>query len=208
MTVNPVERLKISINKIKDKQTPDDQRQDFLKELCHWAEELDLAKDFFAVGGLDILRPLLEHQDDLIRMQTCSLLATLIQNNEQCQRIIVQSGLQEKLLKIVDQSDNAELKTKAVTAISGKLTFALSTDIVDAYAAALIRGFTLGQLQLQKFQGVKILIRALALPIPRLQNKLCFLINTICSSSAHMKSKIVKIEAESAIASSSCFVCP
>jgi len=76
----------------------------------------------------------------------------------------------KKLLKIVDQSDNSDLKTKAITAIS-----------------ALIRGYTLGQLQLQKFQGVKVLIRALALPIPRLQNKLCFLINTICSSSAHMK---------------------
>ena len=198
-TANPRERLKISINKIKDKQTPDDQRQDFLKELCHWAEEIDLAKDFFAVGGLDILRPLLEHQDDQIRMHTCSLLATLIQNNEQCQRIIVQSGLQEKLLKIVDQSDNPELKTKAVTAISGTSTLADSTDILDAHVAALIRGFTLGQLQLQKFQGVKILIRTLALPVPRLQNKLCFLINTICTSSAHMKSKIVEMEAKSVV---------
>lgn len=119
MSANPMDRLKIAINKIKDKQTPDDQRLDNLKEICHWAEELDLAKDFFAVGGLDILRPLLEHQDDQIRLHTCSLLATLIQNNEQCQRIVVQSGLQEKLLKIVDQSDNPELKTKAVTAISG-----------------------------------------------------------------------------------------
>jgi len=55
---------------------------------------------------------------------------------------------------------------------------------------ALIRGYTLGQLQLQKYHGPKILIQAISLPIPRLQNKLCFLINTICSSSAQMKSKI------------------
>lgn len=170
MTVNPVERLKLCLNKLKDEQVSTEQKREFAEELCHWTEELDLAKDFFTVGGLEILDPLLDHQDDLIRIQGCSLIGTLVQNNDHCQRIIVQSGLQQKLLKIVDESTNPELKTKAVTAIS-----------------ALIRGYTLGQLQLQKYQGVKILIRALTAPIPRLQNKLCFLIKTICSSSAQMK---------------------
>ncbi|CAF0793057.1 unnamed protein product [Rotaria sordida] len=170
LTVNPVERIKLCINKIKDSQINDEQKKEFLDELCHWAEELDLAKDFFTVGGLDILSPLLDHNNDNIRIQTCSLLATLVQNNEHCQRIIVQSGLQQKLLQILSESNSPDLKTKAVTAIS-----------------ALIRGYTLGQLQLQKYQGPKILIQAVSSPIPRLQNKLCFLINTICSTSAHMK---------------------
>ncbi|CAF0769998.1 unnamed protein product [Rotaria sordida] len=170
LTVNPVERIKLCINKIKDSQINDEQKKEFLDELCHWTEELDLAKDFFTVGGLDILLPLLDHNNDNIRIQTCSLLATLVQNNEHCQRIIVQSGLQQKLLQILSESNSPDLKTKAVTAIS-----------------ALIRGYTLGQLQLQKYQGPKILIQAMSSPIPRLQNKLCFLINTICSTSAHMK---------------------
>lgn len=170
MTVNPIERIKLCISKIKDSQVNDQQKKEFLDELCHWAEELDLAKDFFTIGGLDILAPLLDHQDDNIRIQACALLANLVQNNDHCQRIIVQSGLQQKLLKIVEESNNEDLKTKAVTAIS-----------------ALIRGYTLGQLQLQKYQGAKVLIQALASPIPRLQMKLCFLINTICSSSAQMK---------------------
>ena len=173
LTVNPVGRLKLCISKIKDEQLSDKEKEEFLEELCHWAEELDLAKDFFTIGGLDILGPLLDHASESFRIRTCSLIANLVQNNDHCQRIIVQSGLQQKLLEIVDRSDNAELKTKAVTAIS-----------------ALIRGYTLGQLQLQKYQGAKVLIRALSSPIPRLQNKLCFLINTICSSSAQMKSKI------------------
>ena len=190
MTVNPVDRLKICINKIKDKQTNDQQKREFLDELCHWTEELDLAKDFFTVGGLDILGQLLDHSDDQIRMGTCSLLATVVQNNDHCQRIVVQSGLQEKLLKMLDQSTNADLQTKVVTAISG---FPFAS--IDLYVAsllmsiALIRGYTLGQLQLHKYQGQKVLIRSLALPVPRLQNKLCFLINTICTTSAHMKSK-------------------
>ncbi|CAF1528329.1 unnamed protein product [Adineta ricciae] len=170
MTVNPVERLKLCISKIKDAEVNEAQKKEFLDELCHWAEELDLAKDFFTIGGLDILAPLLDHSDDQIRIQICSLIATLVQNNDHCQRIIVQSGLQQKLLKIVEESNNADLKTKAVTAIS-----------------ALIRGYTLGQLQLQKYQGAKVLIKALSSPIPRLQIKLCFLMNTICSSSAQMK---------------------
>ncbi|CAF1179794.1 unnamed protein product [Adineta steineri] len=170
MTVNPVDRLKLCISKIKDPQVDEQQKKEFLDELCHWSEELDLAKDFFTIGGLDILTPLLDHNNDGLRMQACSLLANLVQNNDHCQRIVVQSGLQQKLLKIVGESNNPDLKTKAVTAIS-----------------ALIRGYTLGQLQLQKFQGAKILIRALASPVPCLQNKLCFLINTICSSSAQMK---------------------
>lgn len=119
MTVNPIERIKLCISKLKDTQVNEQQKKEFLDELCHWAEELDLAKDFFTIGGLDILAPLLDHTDDNIRMQTCSLLANLVQNNDHCQRIIVQSGLQQKLLQIVDQSNNPDLKTKAVTAISG-----------------------------------------------------------------------------------------
>ncbi|CAM4744954.1 unnamed protein product [Rotaria magnacalcarata] len=170
LTVNPVERLKLCISKIKDNQTSEQQKKEFLDELCHWAEELDLAKDFFTIGGLDILAPLLDSNNDDVRIQACSLLANLVQNHEHCQRIIVQSGLQQKLLNIVSDSNNPDLKTKAVTAIS-----------------ALIRGYTLGQLQLQKYHGVKVLIEAIPSSIPRLQNKLCFLINTLCSSSAHMK---------------------
>jgi hypothetical protein len=134
MTVNPVERLKICINKIKDKQTSDQQKREFIDELCHWSEELDLAKDFFTIGGLDIFGPLLDHSDDQIRMQTCSLLATLVQNNEHCQRIVVQSGLQEKLLKILDQSNNGDLQTKAVTAISGS-----SFILIDKYVSSFPR---------------------------------------------------------------------
>jgi len=119
MTVNPIERMKLCINKIKDNQVNEQEKQQFLDELCHWAEEIDLAKDFFTIGGLDILPSLLDHTDDNIRIQACSLLANLVQNNDHCQRIIVQSGLQQNLLKILDQSNNADLKTKAVTAISG-----------------------------------------------------------------------------------------
>jgi hsp70-interacting protein len=119
ITVNPVERLKICINKLKDPQTSPQQKKEFLDELCHWSEELDLAKDFFTIGGLDILPQLLDYDNDEIRIQTCSLLATLVQNNEYCQKIIVQSSLQEKLLKILDQTSNSDLKIKAVSAISG-----------------------------------------------------------------------------------------
>ena len=120
MTVNPIERIKLCISKIKDSQVNDQQKKEFLDELCHWAEELDLAKDFFTIGGLEILEPLLDHSNDEVRIQTCSLIANLVQNNDHCQRIVVQSGLQQKLLKIVEDSTNLDLTTKAVTAISGK----------------------------------------------------------------------------------------
>lgn len=192
ITVNPVERLKLCISKVKDDQIPVAQKREFAEELCHWTEELDFAKDFFTIGGLEILNPMLDHEDDQIRIQGCSLIGTLVQNNDHCQRIIVQSGLQEKLLKIVDQAENSELKTKAVTAISGKFNVKSNEKLfsfVSPSIVALVRGYTLGQLQLQKYQGAKVLIRALAAPIPRLQNKICFLIKTICSSSAQMKSK-------------------
>ena len=118
--MNPIERIKLCMSKIKDPQVADPQKKEFLDELCHWAEELDLAKDFFTIGGLDVLTPLLDHPDDQFRIQACALLAVLVQNNDHCQRIIVQSGLQQKLLKIVEESNNPDLKTKAVTAISGK----------------------------------------------------------------------------------------
>ncbi|CAF3331502.1 unnamed protein product [Rotaria sp. Silwood2] len=114
-----IERMKLCISKIKDNQINEEQKKEFLIELCHWAEELHSAEDFFTLGGLDILSKLLDENNDSIRAQTCSLIVNLVQSNHHCQRIIVQSGLKEKLLKIFDESNNPDLKTKAVTAISG-----------------------------------------------------------------------------------------
>ena len=123
ITVNPIDRIKLCISKIKDNELNNQQKKEFIDELCHWVEELDFAKDFFTIGGLDILSPLLDHEDENIRIQACLLIANLVQNNDYCQRIVVQSGLQQKLLKFVDESNNSELKTKAVTAISGIETY-------------------------------------------------------------------------------------
>jgi len=113
---------------------------------------------------------LLDHISDQIRIQGCLLIANLVQNNDHCQRIVVQSGLMQKLLLILDQSENDDVRTKALTAIS-----------------AIIRGYTLGQLQFQKLDGIKIVIKALSAPIPKLQLKICFLINILCTSSQQMK---------------------
>jgi hsp70-interacting protein len=186
--------MKLCISKINDEQLDEQQKKEFLEELGHWAEEIDLAKDFFTIGGLDILAPLLDHPNECFVTQACLLIANLVQNNDHCQRIIVQSGLQQKLLQLVDQSDSPDVKTKAVTAISGSSESPHSVTIhgrslLCFVLSALIRGYTLGQLQLQKYHGARVLIDALSTPIPRLRNKICFLINTICSSSAQMKSK-------------------
>ena len=127
--------MKLCISKIKDEQLSEQEKKEFLEELGHWAEELDLAKDFFTIGGLDILEPLLDHPNEVFVTQTCSLIANLVQNNDHCQRIIVQSGLQQKLLQIVDQSSNPDVKTKAVTAISGSSE---STHSVILYGRSLL----------------------------------------------------------------------
>ncbi|CAF1582249.1 unnamed protein product, partial [Didymodactylos carnosus] len=126
--------------------------------------------DFFTVGGGEILPILLDHVGDEIRIQGCSLIANLVQNNDHCQRIVIQSGILQKLLLILDQSENDDVRTKSLTAIS-----------------ALIRGYTLGQLQFQKFNGFKIVVKALSAQIPRLQLKICFLVNTLSISSQQMK---------------------
>jgi len=170
ITINPVERMKLCIEKIKNPTVTDEELKGAAEELSHWCEELDLAKDFFTLGGMEILPILLDHISDNIRVQGCSLIASLVQNNDHCQRIVVQSNLLQKLLKILDENETDDCKIKAVTAIS-----------------ALIRGYTLGQLQLQKFNGYKILIKHLSTPIPKLQLKLCFLINILCTNSQHMK---------------------
>ena len=114
--------MKLCIAKIKDEQTSEQQKGEFLEELNHWAEELDLAKDFFTIGGLDILLPLLKNPTETMRLKTCSLIASLVQNNDHCQRIVVQSGLQQTLLQILDESNDPDLKTSALTAVSGSYT--------------------------------------------------------------------------------------
>ncbi|CAF0871677.1 unnamed protein product [Rotaria sp. Silwood1] len=96
-----IERMELCINKIKDNQINEEQKKEFLAEFCHCAEEFHSTEGFFTLGGLDIHSTLLD------------------EDNDHCQRIIVQSGLKEKLLKIFEESNNLDLKTKAVTAISG-----------------------------------------------------------------------------------------
>lgn len=113
--------MKLCLEKLKDEQETEKQKEEFLQELLDWVEELDLAKDFFTIGGLEILNPLLSSLNPTLCAGGCSLIANLVQNNDHCQRIIVQSGLQEKLLKLVDTSEDPEVKTKSVTAVSGIL---------------------------------------------------------------------------------------
>ncbi|CAF3023405.1 unnamed protein product [Rotaria sp. Silwood2] len=96
-----IERMELCINKIKDNQINEEQKKEFLAEFCHCGEELHSTEGFSPFDGLDIHSTLLD------------------EDNDHCQRITVQSGLEKKLLKIFDESNDSDLKTKAVTAISG-----------------------------------------------------------------------------------------
>lgn len=78
--------------------------------------------DFHKIGGFDLFPRLLSDEEAEIRWQTLELVACLVQNNPYCQNAVLQYKMLPVLLEILDKDDNSTVKTKALYAVSCRLT--------------------------------------------------------------------------------------
>ena len=76
--------------------------------------------DLHKIGGFDLFPTLLQDNEEDVRASACSLIATVVQNNLQCQTEALNLGLLSQLLDLLDKDDKMAVKVKALYAVSCK----------------------------------------------------------------------------------------
>ncbi|XP_034952564.1 hsp70-binding protein 1 [Chelonus insularis] len=196
LTVNVIEELKKSIkilSNVMELRSEDDatEYETALECIASYVDSMDVAVDFYKIGGFGILGACLNSPHDSIRWKAADVIAELTQNNPYCQDKILQMGLVPILLSMVDTDPSDQAKIKALYAIS-----------------CIVRGNALSLKYMDVNDGYSVLIRAMQSSIQKLQIKSAFLISALCSKeNAHsIRSSFIKmgiIEQASALLASS-----
>ena len=126
MTVNVIEELEKCIKILKnvvDLRSSDDpsQCEAALETISDFADNTDVANDFYKIGGFSILGPCLNSSHSGIRWRVADLIAELSQNNPFCQEKMLEAGYMPILLSMVDTDPCEQARIKALYAVSCKL---------------------------------------------------------------------------------------
>lgn len=128
-----------------------------------YIDVVDYAKDFERMGGFQVFPDLLDYPSSLVRVETCALIAELVQNNPHCQRAAFLSA--RRLMRLLDSETDDEVRCKALYALS-----CMVRQNRDAYA------------NFEKLGGPTVLRRTLfETPNRRLKTKASFLVATLCA---------------------------
>nr|QGA73362.1 heat shock protein HSP70-binding protein 1 [Spodoptera frugiperda] len=95
---------------------PDEVKNSFTVLLDH-VDDLDVANDFFKMGGFAMFPICYGSQNEELRTRASSVLGTICQNNEFCQKRALECGLLHVLLNLVQKEQGAAL-AKCLYAIS------------------------------------------------------------------------------------------
>ncbi|XP_077518020.1 hsp70-binding protein 1-like [Amblyomma americanum] len=87
-----------------------------LANVQQYIDVVDYAKDFEKMGGFQVFPELLDYPSSLVRIETCALIAELVQNNPHCQRAALLST--RRLLRLLDSEPDDEVRCKALYALS------------------------------------------------------------------------------------------
>ncbi|KAE9534087.1 hypothetical protein AGLY_008823 [Aphis glycines] len=119
MSVNVQEEMNNAINILHDnnKQLSDyDMAFDIIAE---YVDNIDYANDFEKLGGFHIFLPCLRSEHPTVRIKTCELITTLVQNNPYCQEKLMENiNYLRALISLVENDLDDEVRVKALTAIS------------------------------------------------------------------------------------------
>jgi hsp70-interacting protein len=89
-----------------------------LDRVADQADSMDVANDFYKIGGFSIFGACLNSPHNGIRWRVANLIAELTQNNLFCQEKVLEAGYMPILLSMID-SDTSELsRIKALYAVS------------------------------------------------------------------------------------------
>lgn len=91
-----------------------------LKRISHHVDNIDIANDFYKIGGFSVFQLCLNCSHSNIRWRIADIIAELAQNNPFCQEKILEAGLFPILLSMVDKDLSEHTKVKALYAVSCK----------------------------------------------------------------------------------------
>ena len=106
LSCNIIEELQKSIkvlSNVIDLRPDDDtsQHESALEKIADFVDNIDIANDFYKIGGFSIFGPCLNSPHSSIRWRAADVIAELAQNNPFCQERFLETGLFPILLNMI-----------------------------------------------------------------------------------------------------------
>jgi hsp70-interacting protein len=89
--------------------------------LIEWVGQIDFARDFFTLGGYDLLIRLFDCRSKRVQTITFDLAAELLQNNPATQTIALTNGLMTRLITQLQTTDSPQIRVKTIYCLSSLL---------------------------------------------------------------------------------------
>jgi len=125
LTVNVIEELQTSVkilSNVNNLRSDDDasEYENTLEKMADFVDNIDIANDFYKIGGFSIFQPCLNSSHSNIRWRTADIIAELAQNNPFCQDKLLETGIFPILLTMIDTDTSEQARIKALYAVSCK----------------------------------------------------------------------------------------
>ncbi|CAL1681488.1 unnamed protein product [Lasius platythorax] len=183
LTVNVIEEMQKAVqilSSVGDLRADDDssEYENALERMADLVDNIDIANDFYKIGGFAIFRPCLNSSHGNIRWRIADIIAELAQNNPFCQDKLLEAGVFPVLLSMIDADPSEQARIKALYAVS-----------------CIVRGNPASLKYMNANDGYSVLLRAMQSPVEKLQVKSAFLLSSLCSKddSSDIKCTLVKM---------------
>lgn len=183
LTVNVVEELQKSVkilSNVTNLRSDDDasEYENALERMADFVDNIDIANDFYKIGGFSIFQPCLNSSHSNIRWRIADIIAELAQNNPFCQDKLLEAGVFPILLSMIDTDPSEQARIKALYAVS-----------------CIVRGHPASLQHMNANDGYSVLLRAMQSPVEKLQIKSAFLLSSLCNKddSSDVKYTLVKM---------------
>ncbi|KAK1127650.1 hypothetical protein K0M31_003148 [Melipona bicolor] len=169
LSCNVIEELQRAIkllSNVIDLRPDDDtsEHESALERIADFVDNIDIANDFYKIGGFTIFGPCLNSPHSSIRWRAADLIAELAQNNPFCQEKFLETGLFPTLLNMIDTDPAETVRIKALYAVS-----------------CIVREHPISLTYMDLNDGYSVLLRAMQSPIKKLQIKSAFLLSSLCN---------------------------
>lgn len=160
-------------------ETDDDKqkKERALDDLQMHVEDMDLANDFYKIGGYALFNQLLNSSHSGFRWRTADLIATLAQNNPYSQQCLLDAGVFPSLIKMLEKDEDETARVKAMYAIS-----CLCREFPPARESFL-----------NQYDGFSVLVRAIQSDIDKIQTKASFMLAALCTEMPEYKETLVQM---------------
>ncbi|XP_022907166.1 hsp70-binding protein 1 [Onthophagus taurus] len=144
--------------------------------ICDYVDNIDIANDFYKIGGFSIIRPCLESKHSELKLRAADLLAELCQNNIFCQNVAINHGFLQILVPMLKETD-FNVVAKVIYAIS-----------------CIIRENPPGLHLFDGLQGFENIKEPLLNMDERTRKKSAFLLVALCNMDGNIKEKIISLD--------------